>query len=283
MERTVEPAVVEFAQVNGVRIAYERTGESGDPLVFVHGSWGSHHNWDPVVPRLAGEFRVVTYDRRGHSDSERPQGPGSVHEDVADLAALIEYLDIAPAWVVGNSYGSIITLRLASARPDVLRGIVVHEPPLFTLLDDGGSEAAALEEIRSGPLAEVYRRLTAGDHAGAAELFVEQVALGPGSWAKLPEDLRQTFIVNAPTYLDEMNDPDALTVDEAALARFTAPTLITEGDQSPPIFPAVLERLAGLMPHAERVVYPGAGHIPHITHPVSYVDELVAFTSAATS
>ena len=59
--------------VNGVRIAYQDVG-SGEPLVLVHGSWGSRHNWDPVVPGLAERHRVISYDRRGHSESERPAG-----------------------------------------------------------------------------------------------------------------------------------------------------------------------------------------------------------------
>jgi len=57
--------------VNGVRLFYEIHG-TGVPLVLVHGSWDSHRNWDLVVPRLAEVFRVLTYDRRGHSQSERP-------------------------------------------------------------------------------------------------------------------------------------------------------------------------------------------------------------------
>ena len=91
--RQEEPA---FIRVGGVRIAYADTGGTGTPLVLVHGSWGSHHNWDAVVPGLAERFRVVSYDRRGHSESERPPGPGHFSEDVADLAALIEQLGLAP-------------------------------------------------------------------------------------------------------------------------------------------------------------------------------------------
>ncbi len=60
------------ANVNGVRLFYEVSGAGEVPLVLVHGSWGSHHNWDRVVPGLAESFRVLTYDRRGHSESERP-------------------------------------------------------------------------------------------------------------------------------------------------------------------------------------------------------------------
>src|SRR5438552_7036090 len=194
-------------KINGVGIRYEDTGTSGPPLVMVHGSWGSHHSWDLVAPRLAESFRVVRYDRRGHSESERPPGQGSIHEDVADLAALIEHLDLAPACVAGNSWGAIITLRLAIARPDLLRAIACHEPPLIALIADDPEARPIAEETRKR-LAAVIGRLAAGDDAGGAELFVETVAMGPGTWAQIPPDLQRTFVENGPTYLDESRDPD---------------------------------------------------------------------------
>ena len=88
------------AEVNGVRLRYELAAGGESPLVLVHGSWGDHHIWDGIVPALAQSFRVLTYDRRGHSDSQRPTGQGSVLDDVADLAALIEQLDLAPAHIL---------------------------------------------------------------------------------------------------------------------------------------------------------------------------------------
>ncbi len=115
------------ATVNGVRLFYEVSGAGEVPLVFVHGSWGSHHSWDLVVPKLAESFRVLTYDRRGHSESARSPEQGCVREDVADLAALMERLELGPAWVAGNSFGASITLRLAGERSDLLRGIIAHE------------------------------------------------------------------------------------------------------------------------------------------------------------
>ena len=90
--------------VNGVQLYWELTGKSGEPLVLVHGSWVDHHNWDPVVPLLSRTFRVLTYDRRGHSQSERPASQGSIREDVADLAAMIDELDLAPAHIVGDFF-----------------------------------------------------------------------------------------------------------------------------------------------------------------------------------
>ena len=269
--------------VNGVRIAYTDTGGTGIPLVLVHGSWGSHHNWDPVLWGLAEHFRVVTYDRRGHSDSERTSGQGHFSEDVADLAALIEQLGIAPAWVVGNSSGAVITLKLAAAHPDLIRGVLVHEPPMMGLLEDGSPEAAAWKAQEHGALAEVGRRIAAGDDAGAAEHFVDQVALGPGSWAAMPAAMRDMMTGNTPTYLDELNDQEWKSIDEARLSESHGPALITAGDQSPPIYEPVERRLMRLLPQARHKTYAGAGHNPHVTHPEEYLAEVVEFIDARES
>lgn len=266
-----------FIRVNGVRIAYADTGGTDIPLVLVHGSWGSHHNWDPVVHGLAEHFRIVSYDRRGHSASERPPGQGHFSEDVADLAALIEQLRLAPVWVVGSSSGAAATVKLAAASPEILRGIVAHEPPLFGLLEAGSQEAHAVAKIESGPLAEVGRRIAAGDHAAAAEQFVEQVVLGPGSWAQVPEAIRAMMTANASTFLDELHDTEWRFVDEAGLARYDGPALLTSGDQSPPMFRHIEHRLSKLLPQTARATFRGAGHIPHVTHPEEYVAALVGF------
>src|SRR5918995_198084 len=111
-----------IAVVNGVRLSYELAGDGSVPLVLVHGSWVSRHSWETVVPSLARDFRVLTYDRRGHSGSERLTTQGSVHEDVADLAALLEHLQMGPAFVVGNSLGGSIALRFAAQHPRHVRG-----------------------------------------------------------------------------------------------------------------------------------------------------------------
>ena len=121
--------------INGIGIYSEWHGE-GAPVVLVHGSWGDHHNWDPVVPGLARTFRTLTYDRRGHSQSERPASQGSIEEDAADLALLITAQQAAPAHIVGNSFGGSIALKLAVARPDLFASLTVHEPPLVGLFGD---------------------------------------------------------------------------------------------------------------------------------------------------
>ncbi len=268
---------------NGMRLGYSVSGHGEIPLVLVHGSWGSRHNWDAVVPGLSEHFRVLAYDRRGHSESSCPPGQGSFDEDVADVAALIEHLDLAPAWVAGNSSGAAITLKLAAARPGLLRGIVVHEPPLAALLPAGSPEAQEWAAIDEGPMAEVLRLLERGDHSGGAECFVEKVAFGPGAWAALPEPMRATMTRNALTYLDELRDGSWRTVDERALARFDRPVLLTiGGDAASPttrITQPIYQRLAASLPQAERLTYVDAGHIPHVTHADEYVATLAGFVT----
>jgi pimeloyl-ACP methyl ester carboxylesterase len=263
-------------KVNGVQLVYEFSGTGEVPLVLVHGSWVSRHNWDLVVPSLAESFQVLRYDRRRHSESERPTVQGSVREDVADLAALIEHFGLAPVWVAGNSFGGSITLRLATERPDLLRGIMVHEPPLFSLVNDDPTAAPMLEEAYGG-VGAVVESIGSGDYAGAAKRFVDTVAIGPGSWAQLPPDLQQELIENVPTFLDEARDPEQLAIDLARIKAFSRPSLISKGDQSPPIFAPVIAKLADVLPKVEAVTFPGAGHTPHITHPDIYVEAITAF------
>ncbi len=265
--------------INGVRLFWEQSGGSGLPLILVHGSWGDHHNWDLVVPHLADRYRVFTYDRRGHSASERPAGQGRIQEDVEDLAAFIEARGLAPANVAGNSFGAAITLKLAASRPELLAAIAVHEPPLLGMIADH----PMLPEIRRR-LGAVIATLRSGNAEEGARQFVENVALGPGMWDKLPEENRQVMIFNAPTFLDEQNEPEtAMTLDLEALGRFRGPALVTRGDQSPPFFGVILDRIIGALPQATRHTFRGGGHVPHLTHAEEFVQVLTDFMQAATA
>lgn len=264
------------APVNHVNLYYEITGNAEDRLVLVHGSWGNHTNWDRVVPALAESFRVLTYDRRGHSQSEPPTGEGTFDQDVADLGALIRSLDFAPALIAGNSFGAIVVLGLATRQPDLFQGLSVHEPPLLGLLAGDSTHEPMLEEVNRRVEA-VLDLIRQGDAAGAAERFVETVAVGPGGWAQLPPTLRQTFIENASTFLDESRDPNWLSINLDALSRFTKPVLLSQGDQSPPFFPAIISKLKEAAPQAEVRTLAGASHIPHTSHPQEFVEMLLAF------
>jgi pimeloyl-ACP methyl ester carboxylesterase len=258
-------------EANGVRLYYEIHG-GGEPVVLVHGSWVDATRWRLVVPGLAESFRVLVYDRRGHSRSERPDAPGSVDEDADDLAALLETLDLAPAHVVTNSYGGNIALRLATRRPEIFRSLSCHEPPLWGLLE-ADPEMQEILQQGAQSLDAVGRRIADGDHEGAARQFVEEVAFGPGAWEnELPPEMRAIFVHNAPTYLDELQDPRQLRIDVDALSHLELSVLLTQGSESRPTFPGVIDRLLELIPRASRETIDGAGHAPQLTHPERYAE-----------
>jgi pimeloyl-ACP methyl ester carboxylesterase len=264
--QTPEQATVE---VNGIRLYYELHG-SGEPLALVHGSWGDATGWEFVMPSLAESFHVLSYDRRGHSRSERSDIAGSVEEDGDDLASLLETLDLAPAHVVTNSYGGNIALRLAARRPDLFRSLSCHEPPLWNLIENDPESQQMLQQGAKS-LDAVGRRISQGDHEGAARQFVEEVAFGLGAWEnELPPEVKAIFIHNAPTFLDELQDPDQLRIDEELLTRLELPVHLTEGSESPPAFRRVIERLIQLIPGATRETIDGAAHLPHLTNPDVY-------------
>jgi pimeloyl-ACP methyl ester carboxylesterase len=160
-------------------------------------------------------------------------------------------------------------------RPDLFRGIIGHEPPLFSLLADDPRHAPMLESF-SRTSAKVAERIASGDHAGAAEQFVEEV-VGSGPWARFPPEIRRMVIEHAPTYLDEANDPDVVDFDLECFRGFPHPALLTRGDQSPPAFEAIITRLVEALPSARAGTLTGAGHAPQVSHPEVYVEALSTF------
>ena len=265
--------------INDVQLYWELNG-SGDPVILVHGSWGDHNNWAQVAPALSTTFHVATYDRRGHSRSERPAGQGSIHEDAADLAAIIEHLFAGPAHVIGNSFGAAIALNLALKRPELIRCLVVHEPPLFDLLQGEPEVQPALAAVQER-IAAVVPLLEAGEIEAGARRFVETIAFGPGAWDQLPQTVRDTFVFNALTWLDELREPGWMSLDLERLAAFSAPTLLSFGGESPPFFPAVVQRIARALPHVRKHVFQQAGHVPHMSHPTEYVQTVNEFVQSA--
>jgi pimeloyl-ACP methyl ester carboxylesterase len=89
--------------------------------------------------------------------------------------------------------------------------------------------------------------------------------------------MREVFIANAPTFLDETRDPDSPQMDLDALAGFDKPALLTSGTESAPFFGPVVDMIASRMPRAERVTIEGADHAPHISVPDRYVELVTTF------
>jgi pimeloyl-ACP methyl ester carboxylesterase len=259
---------------NDIELHYEATGR-GEPLVLVHGGWSDLHNWQAVAPGLAQSFLVVAYDRRGHGQSERAdQGTRRDQED--DLAALIEGLEGGPAHIVGTSFGASIAIGLAARRPELIRSLIAHEPPLMSVVAHDPDIQPLLGEVQT-TIQSVLARLAGRDVEGGARQFVEDVVLGPGAWEQLPEPLRKTMVETAPAFVAEQRDPKWASVDLAELSHARCPVLLTQGDQSPRWFLGIIAKLAEGIDGAEVRTYRGAGHAPHITHPNDYLAVITDF------
>lgn len=263
-----------YVRANSVDLYYETSGD-GDPLVLVHGGWSDHDNWQPVAPTLAQSFMVVAYDRRGHGQSRRGD-QGSRRDQEDDLAALIEGLGNAPAHVAGTSFGASIAIGLAARRPELVRSVIAHEPPLISVVANDPDIQPLLASVQA-TVESVLAQLARGRIEDAARQFVEEVALGPGAWEQLPEPLRRTMVESAPAFAAEQQDAAWASVEPAALARIESPVLLSQGDQSPLWFAGIVAKLATLIDGTELRTYPGAGHAPHITHPHDYVAGVTDF------
>jgi pimeloyl-ACP methyl ester carboxylesterase len=257
--------------LDGTGLYYEEIG-SGEPVVFVHGNWTEHSTWHLAVPELPPGLRAVVYDRRGSGRSQRSREPLTrrLHED--DLAGVIEALGPAPAHVVANSYGASTALGLAARRPGLFLSLVAHEPSLLSVVGDDPAAVARTEAA----LDAVRERVEACDPAGGAEQFVEEVALGPGGWASLPEFIRASMVANAYVVAEEMRDPALGDIDLEALAEADVPILLTKGDQSPEWCYRIVDRLGEAIGRDPLTIL-GAGHNPHATHPAQLATIVAAF------
>src|SRR4051794_26333809 len=152
-----------YAQINEARLYYEEGG-AGFPLLFIPGGSVDASHYADVAERLADEFRAVTFDRRGNGRSPRPPGwhATTISEQAADVAGLIEALGLAPCVVWAGSLGGVILLELLIRRPALVGAAIVHEPPLFGVLEDGeqlaaGLLASATSAVRGNSVRSAFR------------------------------------------------------------------------------------------------------------------------------
>jgi 3-oxoadipate enol-lactonase len=113
------------AQVNGVELWYEVTGE-GEPVIQIHGAGFGHFNFAPATPALAERFRVIDYDMRGYGQSDRPVQLYDMEVWADDVAGLLDALDVREAHVHGTSMGGMIAVVFAGKYPERTTSVVIN-------------------------------------------------------------------------------------------------------------------------------------------------------------
>jgi pimeloyl-ACP methyl ester carboxylesterase len=256
--------------VNGADLYFEERG-AGPPALFVHGMCGNANVWAGQVDRLAGRFRCVTYDRRGHSRSllgDVARRTVELHGD--DAAALIRALGLAPCLLVGSSSGARIALDVVLRYPELLWGAVLSEPPLFALDPEGAAHVQA--ELRP----RLEQAMAAGGPRAAIDAFFEYMC--PGLWQAIDESRREMYRANAGELLAELQMP-TYEVGRDDLARVRLPCLVIRGDRSHPVLMRIAGLLAEGIPDADLAELSGSGHVTYVEQPAAFAGAVVEFAA----
>ncbi|MFF5296446.1 alpha/beta fold hydrolase [Paractinoplanes globisporus] len=125
--------VAQTAKAAEVTFSYAEGPASGPPLVLLHAQHMDWFSYSRVLPALARRFHVFAVTYPGHGATTVPDGyPMTANRIGADLAALLEETIGEPAYVSGNSSGGLLTAWLAANRPDLVRAVLLEDPPLFS-------------------------------------------------------------------------------------------------------------------------------------------------------
>ena len=253
--------------------------------MFVHGSLSDYRSWRGQENAFAQAYRVLVYSRRYHrpnpqvADTNQGYSP-KVHAE--DLAALLLTLDLAPAHIVGSSYGAYTALALARDHPNLVRSLVLAEPPIVSLLTTSEAGDAERRAFFLNSLDPARRAFARGDSVAALRAFYDALN-GRGQFDNLPPatradllsysfEMRQELLTNREQYYP--------TVACAELGRVTTPVLLVRGAQSPRLFQIISDELARCFQSDTTVVIPTAGHPPHLANPVSYNQAVARFLAS---
>lgn len=252
-------------RVNDINLYYQVNGV-GQSLFFIHGLGSSARDWELQVQEFSKTYQVITWDLRGHGQSDKPAGPYSLPMFAADAAGLLKALNIKSAHVVGLSLGGGIAFQLAIDYPELVRTMVI---------------------VNSAP--ELVIR-TLKDRIAIWQRFAIVRLLGMRKMGQVlskrlfPKDeqmsLRTTFVErwaeNDPrAYQEAMRAMVGWSVTDK-LGSIKCPTLVISADQDyTPV--AVKERYTKLMPNAELVIIPDAHHATPVEQPEKFNAVLMDF------
>jgi pimeloyl-ACP methyl ester carboxylesterase len=239
-----------LVKVNGIEMHCETHGE-GEPLVLLHGFTGAGSNWEPFVGGLAGAYRLIVPDLRGHGQSTNPSGEFTFRQSALDVFALLDRLEVDRFKAIGMSAGAKTLLHMATSQPDRVEAMVlVSATPYFP-----EQARAAMREIRPENRTDDEWHLMREWHAHGDEQIL-------ALWRQ----------ANA---FASSHDDMAFTPPH--LATIAARTLVVHGDRDPyyPVDLAVQVYTA--IPRAYLWVIPNGGHGPIFADVDGFVRTALAF------
>lgn len=239
------------------------------PVLLLSGSLGADLSmWDPQVGPLAGYFRVIRYDTRGHGRSPVPDGPYTLDDLVDDVVALMDRLGIERAHFAGLSLGGMTGMRLAVREPHrVDRLALLCTAAVMAPASGWTDRAATVRAEGTGAVAGtvVSRWFTDGfraAHPTRVAAFEQMVAATPPEgYASCCEAIARMDLTGE-------------------LAAIQAPTLAVAGAADPAAPPPRLEAIVSAVPHARLLVVPDAAHLANAEQPATVTAALVEHFTA---
>src|SRR5881409_1161468 len=266
--------VLHVVRVRGTDLRFVERG-TGIPVVFVHGSLGTLESWGPQIDAFATRFRVIAYSRRYHwPNAAQPDGQEyslSLHAD--DLIGLIEALGLERVHLVGSSYGAYVALLVTLRRPELVRSLVLAEPPILPLVARTPWGDSLRQAFEATVLDATQRAFQRGDSLDALRRFLDGMSGRAGRFDGLPEAeqaalLRTAFELRLELAADPAVYIPALSCAEVGSIRHSV--LLVTGERSPRVFHVITEELARCLAAEEVVTVPGAGHDVHADNPAFY-------------
>jgi pimeloyl-ACP methyl ester carboxylesterase len=261
-------------RVNETVLNFRLAGDTGSSVVFIHGSLGTLDDWNAQASTFARSHRVLVYSRRYHP----PNPPQTDHEvyspelHAADLAALLQALGFGPSDIVGAGYGAYVALALAAEHPELVRTLVLAEPPIvpFLLRTPAGDSLRRL--FLASVLDPARAALARGDSIGAVRTFLDGSGssvpfdrLTPSAQARLLRNLsamRRELTAERQQYFPAL--------DCHRLGGLPMPVLLLQGDRSPRMYHIITSELANCLQSDTTITIADAGHNIHTTNPASY-------------
>ena len=264
---------MESVEVNGVELEYEVVG-SGEPVLLIDMLLADCFLPLLSEPALADRYQLIRYHKRGWVGSTHTPPPVSIADHAADAAALLEYLGVRHAHIVGHSSGAAIAAQLALDHPEVVHTLTLLEPTLVSL----PRGQAFLKQ--AAPVFEAYR---SGDHSGAFAMFV--AAASGLDWAtcralleeRIPGVVTQS-IKDADTFFGiELASLADWTFGAGQAAAIHRPVLSVLGAETQPLWVEIADFLRASLPYVEESTIEGVGHLLQIQRPEPVAREIGQF------
>ncbi len=260
--------------VDGVELHYEERG-SGPAVVFSHGLLWSGRMFEAQLAALSSRYRCIAYDHRGQGRSATSPAAYDVERLTADGAAVIEKLGAAPCHFVGLSMGGFVGLRLAIARPELLRTL--------TLVESAADGEPRLNVPKYRAMALVGRLVGYRPMVPAImRIMFGSTFLRDGARRELKRKMEAELLALEPARLEAALDAVVRRrpLSDEELGRIKTPTQVVHGTEDRAIVPPRAERTARAIPGAAWVPLARAGHTSSVEAPDALTEALARFFEA---